>query len=140
MRTISKRHLSFRNSSHTLLADKLRVYHSPTKNKYQLYSRWIQVDSRFWKMYTFSKKFFGAITSPLSVFRISFYRKLKVGDLVNPRQRISKFVPLPNLASHLLICNLDKITNTYITITWMVQLGFNIRTSLILEICILVFV
>ena len=96
------------------------------------------MDSRFWKMYTLFKKFFDTITTPLSVFWISFYRKLKVGDLVNPRQRINKFVPLPNLASHLLICNLDKTTNTYITITWMVQLGFNIRTSLISEICVLV--
>ena len=58
-----------------------------------------------------------------------FLSKIKSGDLVNPWQRISKFVLLPNLASHLLICNLDKTTNTYITITWMVQLGFNIQTS-----------
>ena len=161
-----KQHLLFRDSSHTLSANRFRVYHSLQYQNSTCYleivlicylltsSEFITHLPRISTSYTLDeykwivdfgkcilslKNFFDAITTPLLVFWISFYRKLKVGDLVNPRQRISKFVLLSNLASHLLICNLDKTTNTYITITWMVQLGFNIRTSLILEICVLVF-
>ena len=105
-----RQHLLFRDSSHTLSANRFRVYHSlqyrnctchleivlicylPTSSEFITHLpristsytlgeyKWI-VD--FGKYILFLKNFFGAITTPLSVFWISFYRKLKVEDLVN---------------------------------------------------------